>query len=49
MTELEFWTKQLREAEPELEAARTRTELNAPAKQLMLAKGQLKRLEGAPA
>jgi hypothetical protein len=41
----EFWTRQLREAEAELAAAKRRTELNAAAKKLQLAKAELKRLE----
>jgi hypothetical protein len=36
-----YWTKMLREAEAELEAARTRTEVNAAAKKLQKAKAQL--------
>jgi hypothetical protein len=41
-----FWKKALREAERELDAAPTRTALNAAAKKLMRAKAELKRLEG---
>jgi hypothetical protein len=40
-----FWKRALKEAERELDAARTRTALNAAAKKLMLAKQQLKRLQ----
>jgi hypothetical protein len=43
----EFWTRQLREAEAELAAAKRRTELNAAAQRYMLAKTELKRLEAA--
>jgi hypothetical protein len=43
----DYWTKQLREAERELDAATTRTALNAAAKRFMLAKTELKRLEAA--
>jgi hypothetical protein len=39
-----YWTKKLREAE--LEAARTRTEVNAAAKKLQRAKAELKALKG---
>ena len=35
----EYWTKQLREAEAELEAATKRTEVDAAAKKLQRAKG----------
>jgi hypothetical protein len=49
MSDLEFWTKKLREAEAELEAATTRSAVNAAAKRLMLAKEQLARLEQKPA
>jgi hypothetical protein len=45
----DFWTKELRETEAELAAAKRRTELNAAAKKLMLAKAQLKRLEAETA
>jgi hypothetical protein len=43
----DYWLKALRETEQELDAARTRTELNTAAKRLMLAKTELKRLEAA--
>jgi hypothetical protein len=43
----EYWTKALNEAERELEAATTRTALNAAAKKLMRARQQLKLLEQA--
>jgi hypothetical protein len=38
MTDREYWTKQLREAERELEAATERSEVNAAAKKLQRAK-----------
>jgi hypothetical protein len=41
----DYWQKQLREAEAELDAAKTRTALNAAAKRLQLARAELKRLE----
>jgi hypothetical protein len=43
--DLNFWTKALRGAERELDAARRRSDLGAAAKRYMLAKEQLKRLE----
>jgi hypothetical protein len=43
--DLKFWQKALREAERELDAAITRTALNAAAKKLMRAKAELKRLQ----
>jgi hypothetical protein len=43
----DYWTRQLKEAEQELAAAKRRTELNAAAKRYMLAKTELKRLEAA--
>jgi multidrug resistance efflux pump len=45
----DYWTKELREAEAELAAAKRRTELNAAAKRLQRAKTELKRLEAAVA
>jgi hypothetical protein len=42
---LRYWQSVLREAERELEAATTRTALDAAAKTLMRAKAELKRLE----
>jgi hypothetical protein len=45
----EYWTKQLREAEAELEAAKTLSAVNAAAKKLQRAKAELKALEGEPA
>ena len=47
MDDLAYWTKKLQEAERELEAARTRTAVNAAAKKLHLAKSELRRLEKA--
>jgi hypothetical protein len=41
----DYWIKQLREAEAELEAATTRTAVNAAAKKLQRAKAELKALE----
>jgi hypothetical protein len=43
--EIKFWKKALREAERELDAATTRTALDAAAKKLMRAKAEPKRLE----
>jgi hypothetical protein len=43
--DLNFWTKKLREAERELEAATKRSDVNAAAKKLQLAKAELKALE----
>jgi hypothetical protein len=43
--DLKFWKKALREAERELDAATTRTALDAAAKKLMRAKAELKWLE----
>jgi hypothetical protein len=45
MDDRQYWTKKLREAERELNAARTRTAVSAAAKKLMRAKAELKRLE----
>jgi hypothetical protein len=47
MDDAKFWKQALKEAERELEAAIRLADLNAAAKKLMLAKGQLKRLEAA--
>jgi hypothetical protein len=44
MDDLNYWTDKLREAEQELDAARTRTEVNAAAKKFQQAKAALKRL-----
>jgi hypothetical protein len=43
--DLKFWKKVLREAERELDAATTRTALDAVAKKLMRAKAEVKRLQ----
>jgi hypothetical protein len=43
-----YWTKALREAERELEAATTRTAVNAAAKKLQRAKAELKQLKETP-
>jgi hypothetical protein len=40
-----YWTKQLEEAKRELDAARTRTTLNAAARKLQQARAELKRLD----
>jgi hypothetical protein len=45
MNDLTYWTAKLKEAERELEAAARRSEVNAAAKKLQLAKAELKRLE----
>ena len=47
--DLKFWKKALREAELELDAATTRTAINAAAKRVMLANRELERLEGEAA
>jgi hypothetical protein len=44
MDRREYWTKELREAEAELEAAKKRIEVNAAAAKLQRAKAELKRL-----
>jgi hypothetical protein len=43
--DLKFWKKALRPAERELDAATTRTALEAAAKKFMRAKTELKRLQ----
>jgi hypothetical protein len=45
----EYWRTALREAEAELDAARTRTEVDAAAKKLQRAKAELRALEDMPA
>jgi hypothetical protein len=45
MSDLIYWTQRLQEAEAELEAATRRTDVNAAAKKLQLAKAELKRIE----
>jgi hypothetical protein len=49
MDEVQFWTRKLREAEAELDAARTRSAVNDVAAKLQRAKAQLKRLEAEQA
>jgi hypothetical protein len=49
MDDREYWTRELREVEAELAAAKRRTELNAAAKKLQRAKAELKALEAEPA
>jgi hypothetical protein len=46
MDDLTYWTRALRQAEAELEAATTRAAINAAAKRVMLAKAELKRSSG---
>jgi hypothetical protein len=48
MNDLAYWTQKLQEAERELEAATRRSDVNAAAKRVMLAKAELRRLEKAP-
>jgi hypothetical protein len=45
----EFWTRKLREAEAELDEAKTRTALDAAAKKLQRARAALKALEAEQA
>jgi hypothetical protein len=45
MNDLAYWTKRLQEAERELDAATRRSDVNAAAKKLQMAKAELKRLE----
>ena len=47
--DIKFSTKALREAERELDAATTRTAVNAATKKVMRAKAELKQLEDIPA
>jgi hypothetical protein len=49
MTDLKYWTTKLREAEAELEAATRRSDINAAAKRLQMAKAELRRLEAKEA
>jgi hypothetical protein len=44
-----YWQKQLREAEADLESAKTLTAVNAAAKKLQRAKAELEALEVVPA
>ena len=45
MSDQNIWTQALRKAEADLEAATTRTAINAAVKRMMLAKAELKRLD----
>jgi hypothetical protein len=45
MNDLTYWTTKLQEAERDLEAATRRSDVNAAATRVMLAKAELKRLE----
>jgi hypothetical protein len=45
MDDRAYWTRKLQEAEAELDAATTRTAINAAAKRLQRVKAELKRLE----
>jgi hypothetical protein len=45
MDNLTYWTKKLREAEQELDAARTRTALGEAARRFQQARAELKRLQ----
>jgi hypothetical protein len=45
MNDLTYWTKRLQEAEAELDAATRRTDVNAAAKRVQMAKAELRRLE----
>jgi hypothetical protein len=47
--EVQFWTRKLREAEAELDAAKTRTALHAAAKKLQRARAALKALQAEAA
>jgi hypothetical protein len=49
MDDRDYWTKKLREAEVELEAATRRSDVNAAAKRLQLVKAELKRLDAEAA
>jgi multidrug efflux pump subunit AcrA (membrane-fusion protein) len=49
MDDREYWTKQLREAEAELDAATRRSDVDAAAKRLQRAKAELKALEAGSA
>jgi hypothetical protein len=49
MSEIEYWRAQLREAEAELEAAKTLTSVKAAASRLQRAKAELKALEAETA
>jgi hypothetical protein len=49
MDEVQFWTRKLREAEAELDAARTRAAVNDAASKLQRARAALKALEAEQA
>ena len=49
MSPVEYWTKVLREAEAELDAATRRTEVDAAAKKLQRVKAELKNLQAKAA
>jgi hypothetical protein len=49
MDDRDYWAKELREAEAELEAATRRSEVNAAAARLQRAKAELKRLDAEKA
>jgi hypothetical protein len=48
MSDRDYWTNKLREAERELDAANRRSDVNAAAKRLMRVKAELKALERTP-
>jgi hypothetical protein len=48
MQDREYWTKKLREAEAELEAARKPSEVRAAAKKLQRAKAEEREMGAAP-
>jgi phage-related baseplate assembly protein len=45
MNDLAYWTKRLQEAERELDVATRRSDVNAAARKVMLARAELRRLE----
>jgi hypothetical protein len=49
MLDREYWSGKLAEAERDVEAARKRSNISAAAKRLMLARQELKLLDGVPA
>jgi hypothetical protein len=49
MDDRDYWTRELREAEAELDAATRRSDVNAAAKRLQRAKAELKALEAEAA
>jgi hypothetical protein len=48
MDDIQYWTKVLKDAERALDAATTRSALNAAAKRLMLAQAARSRRPGSP-